>query len=150
LRSCGLRPVYLGIRRCFLRALGIYVGPRQHLSSRNHLLIHVRATDVVTPPSRFRPRATPPSSGPCVASSPLHTPNCLGHQSSRSRPKRTIRTDSSKSAKMPSEVSDIKQFIEICRRKDAKCTSTTQFRGGRMSQEEEILMGQLRTAEDCE
>jgi hypothetical protein len=23
---------------------------------------------------------------------------------------------------MPSEVSDIKQFIEICRRKDAKCT----------------------------
>lgn len=25
---------------------------------------------------------------------------------------------------MPSEVSDIKQFIEICRRKDAKCTST--------------------------
>ncbi|KAF2255345.1 ribosomal protein L38e [Trematosphaeria pertusa] len=24
---------------------------------------------------------------------------------------------------MPSEVSDIKQFIEICRRKDAKCTS---------------------------
>lgn len=29
---------------------------------------------------------------------------------------------------MPSEVSDIKQFIEICRRKDAKCmfcTSTT-------------------------
>ena len=26
--------------------------------------------------------------------------------------------------KMPSEVSDIKQFIEICRRKDAKCTST--------------------------
>lgn len=26
-------------------------------------------------------------------------------------------------AKMPSEVSDIKQFIEICRRKDAQCTS---------------------------
>lgn len=25
---------------------------------------------------------------------------------------------------MPSEVSDIKQFIEICRRKDAKCTFT--------------------------
>ena len=24
---------------------------------------------------------------------------------------------------MPREVSDIKQFIEICRRKDAKCTS---------------------------
>jgi len=28
---------------------------------------------------------------------------------------------------MPSEVSDIKQFIEICRRKDASCTSTTSF-----------------------
>jgi hypothetical protein len=25
---------------------------------------------------------------------------------------------------MPREVSDIKQFIEICRRKDASCTST--------------------------
>lgn len=25
-------------------------------------------------------------------------------------------------AKMPAEVSDIKQFIEICRRKDAQCT----------------------------
>jgi hypothetical protein len=26
---------------------------------------------------------------------------------------------------MPREVSDIKQFIEICRRKDASCTSTS-------------------------
>lgn len=30
-------------------------------------------------------------------------------------------------AKMPSEVSDIKQFIEICRRKDAKCASLPSF-----------------------
>jgi hypothetical protein len=30
---------------------------------------------------------------------------------------------------MPSEVSDIKQFIEICRRKDAKCTFTLISRG---------------------
>jgi hypothetical protein len=28
---------------------------------------------------------------------------------------------------MPSEVSDIKQFIEICRRKDAKCTLSKLF-----------------------
>tara|TARA_R110002003_G_scaffold97_19_gene7905 strand:- start:7086 stop:7325 length:240 start_codon:yes stop_codon:yes gene_type:complete len=30
---------------------------------------------------------------------------------------------------MPSEVSDIKQFIEICRRKDAKCTFPLISRG---------------------
>ena len=30
---------------------------------------------------------------------------------------------------MPSEVSDIKQFIEICRRKDAKCTFTMSIGG---------------------
>jgi hypothetical protein len=29
-----------------------------------------------------------------------------------------------KAATMPTEVSDIKQFIEICRRKDASCEST--------------------------
>jgi hypothetical protein len=28
---------------------------------------------------------------------------------------------------MPSEVSDIKQFIEICRRKDASCTFFPNF-----------------------
>jgi len=51
---------------------------------------------------------------------------------------------------MPSEVSDIKQFIEICRRKDAKCTSHHTISRGRMSQEEEILLGQLKVAEDCD
>jgi hypothetical protein len=28
---------------------------------------------------------------------------------------------------MPSEVSDIKQFIEICRRKDAQCTCRAHY-----------------------
>jgi hypothetical protein len=38
---------------------------------------------------------------------------------------------------MPSEVSDIKQFIEICRRKDAKCTSHNSDKGG-IQEEEEV------------
>jgi hypothetical protein len=55
-------------------------------------------------------------------SGPLHTWAVQNHLANFTIPNRTIRTDSSKSAKMPSEVSDIKQFIEICRRKDASCT----------------------------
>ncbi|KAL2056719.1 hypothetical protein ABVK25_003113 [Lepraria finkii] len=34
---------------------------------------------------------------------------------------------------MPREVSDIKQFIEICRRKDAKCTVTKALQAARLS-----------------
>lgn len=34
---------------------------------------------------------------------------------------------------MPREVSDIKQFIEICRREDAKCTVTKALQAARLS-----------------
>jgi hypothetical protein len=51
----------------------------------------------------------------------------ISNSSSR-RPDRTTPIPryptSTQSVTMPSEVSDIKQFIEICRRKDAKCTFT--------------------------
>jgi hypothetical protein len=54
-------------------------------------------------------------------------------------------TDSSRipstshTVKMPAEVSDIKQFIEICRRKDAQCTfyELPSSLGSRLEVEEE-------------
>jgi hypothetical protein len=42
---------------------------------------------------------------------------------------------------MPSEVSDIKQFIEICRRKDASCTFYNSVVGGRVLEEEVVRWG---------
>jgi hypothetical protein len=53
----------------------------------------------------------------------LHKPRRFSQKSDELHDPRIIPPDSSThiSVKMPSEVSDIKQFIEICRRKDAKC-----------------------------
>ena len=41
---------------------------------------------------------------------------------------------------MPREVSDIKQFIEICRRKDAKCTLPTLYNSRPQSRRKQLLM----------
>lgn len=38
---------------------------------------------------------------------------------------------------MPSEVSDIKQFIEICRRKDAQCTCPLHPRRAKFEEEKD-------------
>lgn len=93
----------------------------------------VYATLVVTPPGpkQQRLRAAPSQPvrfkrvhsifGLCLGVSELHDPEL----------QRPVHTQI---VKMPSEVSDIKQFIEICRRKDAKCTSTTSAGGKLRSQ----------------
>lgn len=93
--------------------------------------IHIKLPDArfaphtsSTPPCHIRSRLpSPPLCSPCVqARIPTPHANLPGLESSRSRTDRTTRT-TRQSATMPSEVSDIKQFIEICRRKDAQCTS---------------------------
>jgi hypothetical protein len=108
----------------------------------NRLLIHAQSLSRLTPQSSPHQslsgkRDTAPIRPvrDTEARNPLHNPICVGHCAKVHDHDRPTRTDSSQSATMPSEVSDIKQFIEICRRKDAKCTSYNS--GGRRSQEEE-------------
>jgi hypothetical protein len=103
------------------------------VSSNAAMAFLVYATLVVTPPGPKQQRLRAAPSQP-VRFKRVHSifGLCLGvcelHDLEIQRPVNT------QIVKMPSEVSDIKQFIEICRRKDASCTSTTFDRRGPRSQ----------------
>jgi len=71
------------------------------------------------------------------ARNPLHKSKLSGLLRKFTITNRTSPNRLVKSATMPSEVSDIKQFIEICRRKDAKCTFRNSDEGG-MQEEEDM------------
>lgn len=71
----------------------------------------------------------PAPSRPVPQASFHSTTICLGDRLEIHDPELSVTDSSHQSVKMPSEVSDIKQFIEICRRKDAKCTFTTRVCG---------------------
>lgn len=60
-------------------------------------------------------------SGVSAAEKSLGAPPHNHQYSKQSGFGRTVAYTPAKSVKMPQEVSDIKQFIEICRRKDASC-----------------------------
>ena len=87
-------------------------------------LLQAVALKVVVTPSRETSFPPPPRP---ATKKPVRTRSEFPHKPILKCSKESYRHSQPTSPTMPSEVSDIKQFIEICRRKDAKCRSISSY-----------------------
>jgi len=87
-------------------------------------LIITPACDSLSPPAKFHPQTRVPKLPAAASTSSWKAPTAIyilqDHQST------SPITDNFQTANMPREVTDIKQFLEIARRKDATCKSQPQ------------------------